>query len=117
MLNRMEVAGHERLCLQHAHVAPPEADGYWEQEAGKGSGLEGGVGRVGKKTFYTSRCVFPVEGGCSASASFGDDENGVALFCYQHRAGSRQFFWSFFFLIFGENGVVPFWINIAKEGS
>jgi len=85
ILNRMEVVGHERLCLQHAHVAPPEADCYWEQEAGKGGGLEG---RVGKKSFYTSKCVFPVEGGCSARASFGDDENGVALFCYQHRAGS-----------------------------
>jgi hypothetical protein len=28
-----------------------------------------------------------------------------------------NFFLIIFFLIFGENGVVPFWINIAKEGS
>ena len=70
------LGGHEQLCLQHAHVNLPV-----RRMAGRREGKKRGGFMAGDEP-----CVFPVTGGCRARAEYGDDENGVALFCEEHRA-------------------------------
>lgn len=75
--------GHERLCLQHAHVSAfPEDDDEDELSHPSSKLAAQGLGPA-----PPLRCFFPLGGGgCPLTARYGDNENGVALFCKKHRA-------------------------------
>lgn len=74
--------GHERLCVEHAHVSA-----YPEDQDDSPSHPGNEFWAQGPRPSMQQRCFFPLgAGGCSAPARYGDSENGVALFCSQHRA-------------------------------
>jgi len=80
------LGGHERLCLQHAHVSADPSDGDGEQPHPVHVWSVHARRRASAPAVQ-DRCFFPVGAvDCPAPAQYGDSENGVALFCAQHRA-------------------------------
>lgn len=80
------LGGHERLCLQHAHVSAGTSDRDHEQSH-PARALSVHARRRASAPAMQHSCFFPVGAvECPAPAQYGDSENGVAIFCAQHRA-------------------------------